>query len=132
MPEGRLPQAFRSGRVRTNDMGEIDINKTNLLVSSISSLATFLTMFFVLLTLFEMAKQRKSSYRPDIVVLPSQYFFYSKATHDRIQSMYISDKELGDNISNHKPLDHITLEGFNIGLGTAKFICNPPHFRSGH
>src|SRR5581483_2084030 len=103
-------------------MGDIDINKANLLASAISSFATFCTMFLVLLTLAEMAKQRKSAYRPDIVVEPSHYYIHATAEAGHITSMRMSADEPADNKSDNAHFDRITLQGFNVGLGTAKSV----------
>lgn len=99
------------------------MSKASLILSAVSNLATFLTMFIVLFTLLEMAKQRRSAYRPDIIITPPHYFVYCRARHKRILSMTISSEELSEfGTSDRQRHDVIGLSGFNIGLGSAKSI----------
>lgn len=65
-------------------MGEIDINKANLLMTAISSVAAFCTMIFVAYTILEMARQRKGAYRPDMILSSSGFYIY---WHQRVDEM---------------------------------------------
>lgn len=47
------------------------------IIALITSMATFITSIIVLLTLFEMQKQRKSTFMPDIVLeTPILFYIY--------------------------------------------------------
>jgi hypothetical protein len=71
-----------------------------------SSIGTFLSSFFILMTLFELKVQRKHSYIPDLVI-PEIIFCYNS---NDIKTWKTDDEEF------------ISLEIHNIGLDVAKNI----------
>ena len=114
-------------------MGEIDFNKASLIVSAVASLATLVTMVLVAFTLLEMAKQRKTTYRPDIVLTTSGYFIYAEHQGGALSYLHFSNEEVGSNtVQMERRLNRVYLDGFNIGLGTAKLVDVAWEFQVDH
>ncbi len=115
------------------NMGEIDFNKASLIVSAVASLATLVTMVLVAFTLLEMAKQRKTTYRPDIVLTTSGYFIYAEHQGGALSYLHFSNEEVGSNtVQMERRLNRVYLDGFNIGLGTAKLVDVAWEFQVDH
>ena len=114
-------------------MGEIDFIKASLIVSAVASLATLVTMVLVALTLREMAKQRKTTYRPDIVLSTSGYFIYAEHQDGALSYFHFSNEEVEPNsVQIERRLNRVYLDGFDIGLGTAKLVDVAWEFQVDH
>lgn len=114
-------------------MGDIDFNKASLIVSAVASLATLVTMVLVAFTLLEMAKQRKTTYRPDIVLTTSGYFIYAEHQDHALSDLHFSNEEVDDNtVQIERRLNDVYLDGFNIGLGAAKLVDVAWEFQVDH
>lgn len=93
------------------------------IIALISSIGTFISAIVVIFTLREMKEQRKSAYRPELIVNNSNFFIYSDTNGRRYFPAIWSNKELEkpskENIEKIKP---IHLNVYNIGLAAAKCI----------
>lgn len=78
-------------------------------IALVSSLGTFLSSIFVLITLFELRTQRKQSYIPEVII-PDVCFDYSNE-YEHITKIWKADDGEG-----------LSLKVHNIGLGVAKDI----------
>jgi hypothetical protein len=78
-------------------------------VALVSSVGTFLSSIFVLVTLFELRKQRKQSYLPDFAV-PDVCFNYNNSAQTQIKMWPMDDGNM------------LSLKVINIGKGVAKDI----------
>src|SRR3972149_11460007 len=85
----------------------------------IGQLATLVAVLFVFLTLQEMVKQRKASYKPEIIIPNVSIYGYVDNPDEIFISNRWSNKELTDEyvVGN---LPKVSL--YNIGLGAAKSI----------
>lgn len=92
------------------------------LIALITSIATFITSIIVLLTLFEMQKQRKSAYKPEIVLkTPVKFHIYLEECENVYLPFIWSSNEL-KKINLNELNFSIYIDAFNIGLGSAKSI----------
>lgn len=95
------------------------IKLTNLSVNDwialVSSIGTFLSSIFVLVTLFELRTQRKQSYMPELVI-PDVCFNYNNE-HPNYIKIWMTDDDKG-----------LSLKVHNIGLGVAKNIDFEWHY----
>jgi len=101
----------------------MDINEWMTLISSICAL---LTAFVALFTLFELFKQRKSSYKPDLCILKN---------HFEIKGPGLGEANLALNWSEYTKNEDSKILGVyltlvNIGFGAAKNIVVKWHFDS--
>jgi hypothetical protein len=90
------------------------------LATLVSSVGTFFGALIILFTLLEIAKQRKSTYRPDLVFGRNEFYIYgndSTKTTDIWSPIKLTKADRG---KNHN--DQLPLRLFNIGMGTAKNI----------
>jgi hypothetical protein len=78
-------------------------------IALVSSVGTFLSSIFVLITLFELRTQRKQSYIPDLII-PDVVFNYSNEFSNYIKIWKMDNDE------------ELSLKILNIGLGVAKDI----------
>ncbi|MBE3654965.1 hypothetical protein [Vibrio navarrensis] len=78
-------------------------------IALVSSVGTFLSSIFVLVTLFELRKQRKQSYLPDFAV-PDVCFNYNNSAQTHIKMWSMDDGNM------------LSLKVINIGKGVAKDI----------
>jgi hypothetical protein len=94
----------------------------NRFATLVTTFATFATTVIILLTLFEMANQRKSAYKPDLVFGTQNSFSIdiNKSTNTPEIMPFIEPRE-----SHSKRVFHLrqpTLNLYNIGMATAKAI----------
>ena len=78
-------------------------------IAFVSSLGTFLSSIFVLITLFELRTQRKQSYIPELII-PDVCFDYNNEF-----SRYIDIWKMDDG-------NALSLKVYNVGLGVAKDV----------
>jgi hypothetical protein len=96
----------------------------------IAGVAALFTSIIVLLTLFEMREQRKSSYMPDIILglSPLKIYLYSEKNHDVYLPTLWSTKNVDKYSENYDGLikdptrNKIGIPIFNIGMGAAKNV----------
>jgi hypothetical protein len=84
-------------------------------------IATWVTVVLVIFTLIEMAKQRKSTYKPDIVV--SKSFIYAYLGHSKLPNRWLDHKPEDNEID----IDEVSYKGYfmrahNLGLGAARDV----------
>ena len=91
------------------------------LVNLLPELANWITIFLILLTLLEMVKQRRATYKPDIVVFPISRFAYIGDSgfpdiwlDNRVEK--IEDEDLTSQRS------FFQLPIYNLGLGAARDV----------
>ena len=87
-------------------------------VSLISSGGTFISTIIILFTLLEMGKQRRSAYKPDLILAKQRFYIYQsqKETPFIWSTELLNEKE----VEQHKKQMHI--KAFNIGMGGAKSV----------
>jgi hypothetical protein len=103
-------------------MHGIDWNKTALIAGILASVANVVLVLLVWLTLREMANQRKSAYRPDIVLVsPALHIYWKKEGHN-LSLPYFSTLMDRNNFDDPASLFDGYVEVFNVGLGTAKAV----------
>lgn len=113
----------------------------NLNVSSLAPISTtiiditsaFGTVFAIIIaifTLYELKKQRESSYLPQIAFVPSPFYIYSDFLNN---ISYWADKEGSEQekeefYKNH-PFTNFQLNAFNVGTGVAKNVTFEWHYQ---
>jgi len=111
----------------------------------ITAIATFALAFSGLRTIHEMRKQRKSAYKPDIMIAKSDFHVYNRKFDNIFLPVIWSNNKLDkEEISeittkeviyfpfpNFRPLpfySDLDLECHNVGLGSAKYVEIEWHF----
>lgn len=91
-------------------------------IALVSSIAVLLTSIIILFTLFEMKKQRRSLYRPDLILTSNLFYVYAKDLYHEFHPFIWSCEKYDGEIEKHKTSTNYFINFYNIGLGSAKFL----------
>jgi len=109
---------------------KINPDSLNMILSIIGPIGTLLTVVLVFLTLKEMEKQRRESYKP-VIVIPQFDLKAKGRVHDKVFTFYslyrgaiFEEVQIGDS---NKPEKNVVFKGAhvilrNLGVGAAKNI----------
>ena len=93
------------------------------LTSFILGVATLATALATFLTVREMARQRRASYRPDIVAARQYAYAYATAESSGLRFAWSRDRAIASDVNEKFPLgEKYTITLFNVGFGAAKQI----------
>ena len=91
------------------------------LLSLLTQIATWITVLLVLFTLFEMVKQRKATYKPDIVISNNSVYVY--ISQSGFPDIWLEERiAKGDIFETSEPNLKFQLPIYNLGLGAARDI----------
>src|SRR5580692_10591429 len=95
-------------------MGDFDLSKMSLILTAVSSLATFCTMFLVGYTVLEMTRQRKTAYRPDIILHSPGFYIDWSEKDGRISALTFSNEETEGNQAASTSISRsVSVDAFN-------------------
>jgi hypothetical protein len=103
-------------------MYEVDWNKTALIAGICASIANVIVVVLVWLTLREMANQRKSAYKPDVVIVSPALHIYWHKQEDNLSLPYFSTLAHPNGFDDLGNLFEGYVEAFNVGLGAGKAV----------
>ncbi|MFC0781058.1 hypothetical protein [Flavobacterium sp. HJSW_4] len=105
---------------------DLDLLKAKDILSILSDLATFFTAIIAIIAIFQVKKQRLSSYKPDIILDSFVSKFYAENFLSKNDNFtYVTGKYLQNNQKERKEGEKYPLISYllqNIGFGTAKYI----------